>query len=234
MAKWLKVAGLAVVALLVAASASGDSNTYNYQGTGPYFNAKSGQLVDVTGNAKVVEAAPNRDYNFTFSNIINTASLAAAAADSSAILDVHNMRLGTLLFKVTPIGGGTGLITRLAVQVRIHLNGGSDTLSTFAVHSYGSGPVFAASVLDTMNAGHLATGSATAPWSGETVLTFNGNRNSPLNAVAATVFTYPNGVAIPLSSLTGRDFYADYISIRVRNITGPAAKVAVSLIGSPN
>jgi len=233
-AKWLKVAGLAVVALLVAASASGDSNTYNYQGSGPYFNTKNGSLVDASGNAKVVEVYPNRDYNFTYSNIINSASIAAAGADSSAVLDVHNMRLGTLLFKVTPIGGGTGLITRLAVQVRIHLNGVTDTLSVFAVYPYGAGPTFAPAVLDTMNAGHLFTGSGTVPWSGETILTFNGNRNSPLDAVAAVAFSYPNGVAIPLSSLTGRDFYADYISIRVRNVTGPAAKVAVSLIGSPN
>lgn len=234
MGKWMRILGVAAVALLVAASASGDSNTYNYQGSGPYFNTKNGAVVDASGNAKVVETAPNRDANFTYSNIINSASIAAAAADSSAILDVHNMRLGTLLFKVTPVSGGVGLITRLAVQVRIHMNGGSDSLSTFAVYPYGQGPTFAPTVLDTMNAGHLFTGSGTVPWSGETVLTFNGNRNSPLNAVAATAFSYPNGVAIPLSSLTGRDFYADYISIRVRNVTGPAAKVAVSLIGSPN
>lgn len=231
--KWFKVFAVAAVLLGVAASASGDSNTYNYQGSGPYFNPKSGQIVDATGNAKIADAFPNRDMNFVFSNIINNSALALNAADSSAVLDVHNMRLGTLLFHVTPNIGSAR--SRLAVQVRIHLNGGTDSLSVFSVYAYGQGPAQANGTnVDTLEVGHLLAGSTTTPWSGEWLLAVDPLRNSPLNGVVATAFAYPKGIAVPLSSLYGRDFYADYISVRVRNIGGQTAKVAVSLIGSPN
>lgn len=90
--------------------------------------------------------------------------------------------------------------------------------------------------IDTLMVGHIWPGSASVPWSGEWVLAVDPLRNAPNNgiAVGANVFTYPNGIAVPLSNLYGRDFYADYISVRVRNIGGQTAKVSVTLIGSPN
>lgn len=240
--------GFAVLALLVvAASASGDSNTYNYQGSGPYFNPKSGQIVDATGNAKVVDAFPNRDQNFTFSNIINNSSLAAGAGDSSAILDTHQMRVGMLLIKCTGITGLSGVDTtgaktiRLAVQVRTHLDGGSDSLSTFVVYPYGSTGmgVTAGASPDSSVTGHLAGGglgtTANIPWSGEQVVQFMATRQARNNGqvVSRQVWYYPNGIAIPLSSFFGRDFYSPYTSVRVVNLTAPTVKVSVSLVGSP-
>ena len=62
MAKWMKIAAGALALLVVAATASGDSNTYNYQDNGTAkFNTRNGAVVDASGNAKVVDATPNRD-----------------------------------------------------------------------------------------------------------------------------------------------------------------------------
>lgn len=199
-----------------------------------YQNATNGSKVDVNGNAYVVESYPAMDANMTYQAIIQNTALAAGSADSSAILDTHRMRLGMLLFKITPGTGNPG-ITRLAVQVRCHLNGLSDSSSTFAVYLNGGKdtPAIGVGAVDTSNAGHQVTGSATAPWSGEFVVTANNNRNSPVNNVAATVFSYPNGIAVPLNNLFGREVWSPYTSVRVRVISGNTSAVTVSLVGTP-
>ena len=177
------------------------------------------------------------DANLTFNSIIDPSTLAAGAADSSAVLDTHRMRLGTLLFKVVP---GTGVSThyRLAVQVRIHLNGADDSLSTFSVmRDFGGDGLARASTAgaDTSAGGHYITGSATVPWSGEFVVSAARNRNAPGSGVAAVAFSYPSGIAVPLSNFYGRDIWAPYISVRVRNISSGAFSgvVTVHLVGSP-
>lgn len=221
------LAALALIGLCVAPDVYAANNVQNMGGY--YINAQTGQLTDASGNALTKEQSPIYEQNGLFQGIINNSALANAAADSSAIIDVHRFDLGTLLFKITP-STGAGTKTRLAVSIREHLNGIADSVSTFPLMLYGQTPVVATSMVDTTLAGHLLTGSSTTPWSGEFIIEADAGRNSPVNAVAAVAFSYPNGIAIPLPSLFGRDVFLDYMSIRVRNITGPTAAVTVSYI----
>src|SRR5689334_22667620 len=89
--------------LLVAGLALADNDVIDHS---TYFqNATNGAKVDASGNAYVTESASLMDGNLTFASIISNTALALGAADSSAILDTHKMRLGTLLIK--PFVGGT-------------------------------------------------------------------------------------------------------------------------------
>jgi len=109
-AKWLKVAGLAVVALLVAASASGDSNTYNYQDNGTAkFNTRNGAVVDASGNAKVVEASKDRDLDY-YATLINAAALDTAkdvCVAYSGVVDVRTFSSANLIVHVIPTSADT-------------------------------------------------------------------------------------------------------------------------------
>lgn len=241
-----RIAAVVAVLSMVAAWAwAQTSGTNTVSRNGYYFNATTGQKTDMDGNAQTADAFPNRDMSFTLSNIIaagalaGTSNLAVGAADSSDVLDTRHMRLGMLVIKCVPVGGGVGVLTRLAVQVRTHIGGATDSVSTAAIYLYGQqapGMNQVAAALassDTTNVGHFLAGSATAPWSGEFIVTANGTRNAPGNAVAATAFSYPNAICIPLTSLGGREIFSPWTSIRVRNVTGPAAQVYVSLVGTP-
>lgn len=228
--KWLVLTGL----LGLAAVASAD---FNVQDRGSYYaNAPSGQRTTSAGAQLTNEADPAMDANLTFENIIGPVSLASGAADSSIILDTHRMRLGTLLLKITP-GTGVGTHTRLAVQIRTHLNAVDDSSSTFAIYSmFGKDQTaIGSAALDSLSGGHYVTGSASVMWSGEFVVAGARNRNEPNTGtpVAAVAFSYPNGIGIPLQSIYGRDFYAPYISVRIRNLVGPTAVVTAHLVGTP-
>lgn len=238
MKKILLALGL-LAAVAGAVSISGNAGaqtagTNTVERNGYYFNATTGAKTNESGSQHVTETNPDRDANLTFSSIISNTALASGAGDSSAVLDTHDMRLGMLLFKITP-STGTGTLTRLAVQVRVHLNGGSDSTATFPIYfnAFKDAPAVVSAAVDTANSGHQLVGSATAPWSGEFVVTASSGRNSPGSAVAATVWSYPNGIAIPLNNIFGREVYAPYISVRVRNIVGPTAAVTVHLVGTP-
>ena len=190
-------------------------------------------LMDSDGYAKMVQKNPAMDANLTFASIISS-TITAASADSSAILDTHRMRLGMLLIKANPSGGGTGTINRLAIQIRVHLNGQSDTSSTFAIYQYGATAVATAGALpDTIAFGHLVSGSTTTPWSGEFDIMATADRSGPVTGGSTNDFRSPTGIAIPLQSLFGRDSWAPYVSVRVRNITGPSCAVTVHLVGTP-
>ena len=203
-----------------------------------YQNGANGARVTSTGHATVTEQNPAMDANLTFApeQCITNASLAVGSGDSSVVLDTHRMRLGSVFIKCTQSALGVNRITRLAISFRGHLNGQDDSTSTFPLFMYGRsdmGVTAIASQLDTTSSGHLVTGSASNPWSGEYVIVIDHTRDSPANSVAATAFQYPNGLWIPLSSLFGRDVYSPYTSIRVRNLSGPTVSVQVSLIGTP-
>lgn len=233
---------LLALGLLAAVAAVGwaqTSGTNTVSRNGYYFNATTGNQTNANGEILTQDNLWSR--SFTLTNLIadgglaGTSTLAAAAADSCSPQDTRHMRLGGIVIKCVPVGGGTGLITRLAVQVRTHLNGVADSVNTAPIFFYGNAPVMTATtaVADTSGQGHLFTGSSTVPWSGEFVVTVNGVRNAPGSAVAATLFSYPNAIYIPLSNLWGRDIYSPWTSIRVRNVTGPACQVYVSLVGTP-
>lgn len=230
---------LGLLAAIAGAVWAQTAGTNTVERGGYYFNATTGQQTNANG--LVLTEDNMRDQSFTLANIIadgalaGTSNLAAAASDSSAVLDTRYMRLGMLVIKGVPVGGGVGLITRLAISVRTHVNGVSDSVNTAPIFLYGNAPVMVATtaVADTSGQGHLFTGSATVPWSGEFIVTLNGVRNAPGNAVAATAFSYPGAICIPLTNLWGREIYSPWTSIRVRNVTGPAAQVYVSLVGTP-
>ena len=244
--RWLRTLlplGL-IAGLLVASFSRAD---YNVLDKGTHYQGAQGQRVTSTGHATTQEADPAMDGNLTFSSIISTASIAAGAADSSAILDTHRVRLGMLYVDCTPIlagGWADSLISiRLSIQVRSHLNGQADSASTFAVYPYGRTDIGSqattASQTDTTVTGHLldlnnhAASAARAP-SGEFVVVVAANRV----AGGWRTFTYPRGIAIPLQSIFGRDPYSPYTSIRVRNLGNGAAanracKLAVHLVGTP-
>ena len=234
------IVGLALFASLALAQGGEGQKVYNWSGqrTLVVNRADSTQHVtsgDASGNASVVEQYPIPDMTISQANIIYNAALIVGAADSSAVLDVHRMRHGMLLFKITP-SVGAGRINRIAVQVRAHLGGGNDSLTTFAFYPYGQSDQGAqatiASQTDTTTVGHLITGSASAPYSGEFTIVANGVRNSTGAAGAGQAYAYPNGIAIPIESLFGRTFWAPYMSVRVRNLVGPTCAITVHLVGS--
>jgi len=216
--------------------------------------------LDVSGNAYTREAFPALDQNLTFTNFIDNPGLALGAADSNANpLDTHRMRLGMLLIKA--VLGGTGTVdttcvATISVQIRTHLNNQSDSSSVFPIYRYGIVPAMQAILVaaDTSVEGHLysgvpitgvlATPSAQSSWSGEYTFYFSAKRNSHLNSIAVNghTFYYPNGIAIPLSSLFGRDVYSPYTSVRVRlmrfqkgaaSLAGGTLDIKVSLVGTP-
>ncbi len=189
---------------------------------------------DSDGNLLTKEQAPLTTANAIHSSIIS-ASLAAAAADSSDVITVRGLRHMKLLIKAVPGGtGAQGTIVKMAVQVRTHLNGVADSSSTFAEYPLTMiATLNSATAADTLSLGHLAIGSATVPWSGEFLVQTNNNRNAPGNAVAAILFHYPNGAAISLDNVYGRDFWADYLSVRVRNIHASVACVVSDHAASP-
>jgi len=213
-----------------------------------------------------VDPDRDRDASLELRDIINNfggTALAVGAADSSTVRDTRHMRLGMLLIKAVVAGTGTvdtTVTVRLAVQIRTHLSDVDDSVSTFPIYEYGRATMGAgtaaeaAAGMDTTVQGHLVTGgpianaAATAksnkPWSGEQVIEISAKRNAHGDAitVAGQEFYYPNGIAIPLSSLYGREPYSRYTSIRVRvliaqkgaaTLTGATCFVAVHLIGTP-
>lgn len=233
MKRSLRIAMPCLLALILAAGpalAANDVREVNDH----YEKASTGAKTDSYGNAHTREITPLSDQNLTFTSIIDRSPsstiLTLGAADSSAVLDTHRMRLGSLLLKVTP-STGANTVVRLAVQIRTHLGGLSDSSSVFPVYLYSLAPVAAG--IDSSNTGHLTTGSASAAWSGEFVVTVNGNRNSPGSAVAATAFSYPNGLLLPLQSDGGREFYSPWTSVRIRILSGPSCYVTAHLIGAP-
>jgi hypothetical protein len=213
-AKWLKVAGLAVVALLVAASASGDSNTYNYQGTGPYFNTKSGQVVDATGNAKVVDADRDRDLVLGQNQIIS-ATITAASAESSITFPVGNARHITLWIKASPAVGTNAL---LAVQLRLHLSSASDSTSIGAWSPRYGANSFIAAGPDTVGDTRLNAG---ASYSDEIAVFRSGARRSAGNAGA---FNWNTLIPITYTLAPGA---GSYFSVRVRNAGAGSCGVVV-------
>lgn len=201
-----------------------------------YFNGDTTYRclhLDTDGNLKTTDA--DRDRNKIFSKlIIGPTLLTSGLADSNSTPETAlSYRHWKLLIKAVN-SGGVGTVCRLAVQIRSHLTAASpDSASTFAEYQLAQMPIQAAGALDTLLAGHIATGSATAPWSGEFTVDVATNRNAPGSATAAVLFSYPNGISIPLDQVFGRDFWAPYLSVRIRNMVGPSCTVTAWLVASP-
>jgi hypothetical protein len=190
-----------------------------------------------TGGLSIYDEDRDRDKVTLWQDLLSKASLAAGVADSNDVpVDVHAYRYLKILVKVTPIGAAVNTTARLAVQFRECMNNNVDSTSTFAEYQYGMFPVgsiTASTQNDTTVAGQLAVGSISEAWSGEFVIKVNMNRSAPASGVAAIPFSYPNGMSIPLDSFFGRNARFNKLQIRVRNmnVTGPALKYSISLLG---
>lgn len=243
--KWIALAAL--LALPAAAVVIAQTTAQNGQSTrGVQQGALQGGLnyadsslvvpgVDPTLKGwYTVEQDPARDDVVLFQDVIN-ATLANAAVDSSGILDVHRYRYLKLLVKAHLTSGASTGHVRLIFQLREHMNSLADSNSTFAEYTYAAtNQAVALSLVDSTLTGHLATGSASLPWSGEFIVNVTGNRAAPGNAVAAVPYSYPNGIGIPLDTVYGRPARFNKMSIRVRNATatgGNACIVKVSVLG---
>jgi len=242
---------LALLALLVAAPAWGagsqgqDGKSARGQMevpvVGGWYRSDTtyrAETMDANGNLYTRESAPIFDQNGVSQAVINNSGLAVAGLDSSAVIDVHKYRVVGLFIKGVP-STGTGGINRFAFQIRAHLNGQSDSSSTFAWYpqvsaNAGAGVAAAGADVDTLyRLGHLITPAATTLGSGEFSVVFNRVRNAPANGVAATIRQYPSGIYLQLSSVFGCDFWAPYMSVRVANLVGPTCAITVHIVGTP-
>lgn len=202
-----------------------------------YQNATNGAKVDANGNAYMVNASPLQDANLTFSSIIARDSLSMGQADSSIVLDTHAMRLGMLLIKPFSGTGTTGTVDttcvyRIAIQIRTHLAGASDSSSIFPIYQYGVAAALNATanaadtsaqgqVYDNATLGTYIPSNVINAWSGEYTVYISAQRFAYGNSIAVNgnTFYYPNGIAISLQSLFGREIYSPYTSVRVRLLT---------------
>lgn len=216
----MKIAVGALALLVVAATASGDSNTYNYQGDAVKFNTKSGQIVDASGNAKVVDADRDRDLAMGQFSIINTLLGSANrtdsltyGADSSIAFPVGNARHVTLWLDAKTT---TAKDVRVAVQFRLHYSATMDSVNTAAVmptqmFGYGAGldvPAQSDSLGDVFAAatGHARPSETLVVW--RAAGGFGGSAAAEWSAPRGKILTYevPAGVGA-------------YFSVRVRNLS---------------
>lgn len=198
--------------------------------------------VTSTGGLRFSDESRDRDFTLGWTQLLTGASLTAGAADSSAITSTYNLRHMVLCIRLTPARGTANIdtvnTTRLVVQIRTHANGLSDSSSTFAVYQVGLSPLTGAQP-DTVQYGQIYKGISAlqnGPYSGEFVVAFHGNRVGVGSIMAATplLYNYPNGIAIPLDNLFGRDLWLPNMSVRIRNATlGTATNYTVWLNGSP-
>lgn len=210
-----------------------------YVGGKAVGDSTTGYILPLSSNGSsvnVLDYAPNRDNVRTLHNVIASDSLRYAStsigADSSAVLDVHDLRHLKMLIKATPLYPNASPTVRLAIQLRECLDGSADSSSAFPSYQvpFVSAASAGASPLDSLNFGHVVTGSASAAWSGEFVVTIALARSA--GAGAGTTYYYPSGIAIMLDRLFGTDAWWNKLQIRVRPLCLPAVKVNVALVGT--
>ena len=170
-------------------------------------------------------------------SLLSGVSLAYNAGDSTAVVDVRGLKNLKILLKAVPAVGAdadTSATTRLAIQVRTHLNAAADSNSIFVEFPYGVTNLgVAAGAADSATVGHLVKGGRNLAWSGEFVVQVQNVRKAHASAIAVNGhdWYYPSGLAIPLDSLFGREFAGDFMSVRVRNMSGNSCTVTLHLVG---
>ena len=177
---------------------------------------------DGTG-LKISDNSRDRD-NVLTTQIIGgqsgTVLIPGTGSDSSGAIpiDVHAYRYLKLVFFISLLDstGGTALAatpTRFAYQVRENINNQMDSLSTAACyHPLSNQGVSAAITADTTIVGQTVAGTASVPWSGETVLYADIGRAG--GGVGAK-FSYPTGMSVMLQTPYSQEQYR-YISVRLR------------------
>lgn len=228
MKRWLVIAGLLIASVAHAQTVvqNGNSTRGVQQGTlQSVLNYSDSSGVVPGGDVNLhalytADQSRDRDAVQLF-NVMSGTNLAVNAADSSGVLDVHAYRYLKLLIKITP-RTGANTVVRVAFQFRECANGSTDSSSVFPEYAYGQVALGAvttvASQIDTTMAGHIATGSASVPWSGEYGIRIDGARSAPASGVAAVAWSYPNGISLPLDSFFGRAARFNKLQIRMRNM----------------
>lgn len=182
--------------------------------------------MDGSGNLKMVDGNPARlDFRDGSVAIINSA-IANGSADSSAVINVGKYRLQGLAVRIV---GSPATTIRLAIQIRFHLNSQSDSTSIFPWLPHGN--VGTGASVDS-----LAFSSVIAPTA---ILQGRSEFTLTLSQDAPVASKFGNGAAayINLHDWLGHEFWAPYISVRIRVIavstTITAATVQAYLTGTP-
>ena len=202
---------------LVASGAWAQSNTYNTQGAGPYFNVRSGQRVNATGSVMNDDASRDRDYTLAPTQIFN-GTIAAGAADTTSIVDLSSYRTVALLFQIS--GHATNTWTTFAVNARYNLNGQSDSLSLFTIPCVAS---------DSSYAGAQSQGGISPRGTLPAVGNFGDGEfpvtiTNTVNTGGAATQSLPQGRLVWLTVPNGPGFtWPSQCSFRIRNILRPVA-----------
>lgn len=222
----MEIAVLVTLALFLACypahAANPAANVVERNGVN--FNATTNQVVEpTTGAVATAERFPPTSLYRTYT-ILDGVSIALAAADSCLPLPTNGLRIKSITVKCVG-GAGTGGINRLAFSFRKNIDGSADSTRTSNFYGFPSFDNSASAQLDTLNAGHLFSGSTSTPWSGEFTLTFNRARIGPDGTAA--LFFYPSAQTHMLTKFYGSDLISEYFSVRVRNTLGPTVRVWV-------
>ena len=188
------------------------------------------QTFDASGNLKVSESSPaHTDFRDGSVAIIDDTT-AVGMADSSVVINMGKYRVQGLAIRMV---GNPSLWARLAVQVRFHLNSQSDSSSVFpwkprfVTGGYGQ---------DSLSFSNIGHPTAVAFGRTEFVVTVTDDR------LGASKWGNQANEYIMLRDIFGTEFWAPYISVRIRNLsmttavgdgndTAPAFKVY--LTGTP-
>jgi hypothetical protein len=230
MRKLLLALGLLAIAVTAAAQ------DIQQDGSGNCINRHTGQRVDCTTGAVVsTEAVPFYDQIIQPTVLIGPGSaFSGGTADSNAVpIDTHRMSSGTLYFKCWRTATGVSTVARFAVEIRAHLNAGTDSTTIMVIHPIPQGLLTTPDTLGVF--GQTIQPAATTPGSGEWPLAVDLQRGSTLGAggLASTTFPYPNGFGINLAKIYGPSLGIGYMSVRVRELTGPACLLTVTFEGRP-
>lgn len=227
---WLAVLMLTVLGTIAFAAEYGEgSKPFNWRPTltgGIYGPDSTVHSFKMTSEGYLQTSDPNPFYDMNVENLLITNSaLLAGAADSCAPFDNHRNGLGMLAIKVAPTWAAT-TEARFAVQIRYHYLGGSDTSSVFPIYPINRA---ATSAVQADSLGQLFVGSASLAWPSE--FYFKVNRAQSFSAL---VGAYPSTTfAFALPQYYGLGVCPTYISVRIRNLTGPTSKVDVYYTSAP-
>ena len=226
--KWLKVIGIAAVLCALAVSAGADSNTYNYQGTGPYFNTKNGAIVDASGNAKVVDADRDRDLSAVIGVMTANALAAGTTRGGVSAQAVSSFsRLGLMLrwtFAAAADSDSVNIVVKIYAKKSTSIDDGMNHLWTLR----GSGIAADSSMMSSVAADSSVLFRAPATYY------VTRNRNPKLTVTGAAFgrsVVVPlrmwrqagnGGIYIPLED-NGVPFNAQYFGIEVSNVNTTTA-----------
>ncbi len=162
--------------------------------------------------------------SFTITNGAASDTTAVGMADSSARIGVSGFRLTGLAMKVFSTGASAQTTTRIAVQIRWHKGGLSDSNSIVALLPVVRTSEGASATVDSVRTtGDALVASAVAPASTEFVVQFDRN---------GALWTPRFGKFIPFEKIYGGTIdNLDWVSVRWRVLGGPGVSTTwISLV----